>query len=123
MSSPMNRFYGIVFAIGVSAFLLFAGSATLGSLEDFGLQLTDPTRSRLEQIFSWAAGVFVLCGFVMLLEAIHFVRTSWPRLSPFGRFVGTFGLLMTTILGGYIYHFFFVSLARSDRSSEQHGGA
>lgn len=108
----MSRFYSVVFTVGMCAFVVFAGAATVGSLEDFGWRVADLTRHRLENVFSWGGAIFLLCGFLLLLEAIHFVRTSWGRLSPFGRFIGTVGLLTTTVIGGYLYHLFFVTLAR-----------
>ena len=50
---------------------------------------------------------FMMLGDVLLIVAIRSVRLQWSELSPFGRFVGIVGLLLTNFMGGYIYHYFF----------------
>ena len=115
----MDTLYSWSFRIGILGFLLFAGPATIGSLEDIGLTISDELRDLLLSIFSWGAILFIVGGFILWLEAISYIRANWRQLSPFGKFIGTVGFLIANILAGYLFHLYFVTFAKN-RASGKH---
>lgn len=50
--------------------------------------------------------IFLSCGLLLLLKAVSYVVRNWGALSSFGRFLGTVGLLVSSVLGGYIFYWF-----------------
>lgn len=62
------------------------------------------------QAFSIFACIFMFMGFVLLIEAIVWLKRSWPHLSKATKVVSILGLLTSTIVGAYLFHWLFPSV-------------
>lgn len=107
-----------IFRIGLGGGALLAVGAVLISLEDFGLTMATAVLGMAEDVATLGGFVFMLVGWILLVSAVRYLRQRWAELSPFAKFVGVFGLLMTSFVGGYIYHYFF---ARSSTGGRNRG--
>lgn len=103
----MNLFIRWCFRIGLVCGVGFLLCAGLISLEDFGLVPSTAVRSLAESAGVFFGFIFMLLGFVLLVDAIHSLRLRWSGLPAFGKFIGVVGLFMATFVGGYIYYYFF----------------
>jgi hypothetical protein len=112
----MNLFIRWCFRIGLVCGIGFLLSAVLISLEDFDLGTSATVRSLAENVGVFFGLIFMLLGFVLLVDAIHSLRLRWSGLPPFGKFIGVIGLFATTFVGGYIYYYFFSRPGDSYRS-------
>ena len=119
----MTTFIRWCFRIGVLCGAGFLICATLLSLEDLGMSLSDSGRKLAESAATLFGLVFMLLGFVLLVDAIHWLRVRWSQLSAFGKFLGIFGLFITTFVGGYIFHFFFARPTSNNYQSSTTVGA
>jgi hypothetical protein len=115
-----DRFFGAVFWLGIAGLVLFAASAVVTSSEDFGFGVQGEAENLVVQILGYGGVIFMLAGLILIVEVALFVKSSWNQLTPFGRFVGTIGVFIGSLLSGYLYHFFFV--IRGKRSVLSIGG-
>jgi len=96
--TTMKYFWATCFWLGIVSGVVmgFAGNLLQKSFSD-GAAVTTV------QLLGFT---FLSCGLLLLLRAVSYVVRRWSSLSAFGRFLGTAGLLVSSVLGGFIFYWF-----------------
>jgi hypothetical protein len=103
----MNVFTRWCYRIGLvcGAFALL--SALVAIPFELGMSLPESLRAIAERAFSIFAPAFMFIGLVLLIAAFVWLRRSWQQLSNATKVVSVLGLLASTFLGAYIFHWLF----------------
>lgn len=111
----MNQFTRWCYRLGLTCGALSLVSALAVIPFEFGMPIPDVLHTIAVQVFSVVAPAFMGLGVVLLIAAIVWLRSTWPRLSMATKVVSVLGLLASTFAGAYVFHWIFPSVLNDRR--------
>ena len=106
----MNSFTRLCFRIGLACGALAVLGALVLTLPELGVGIPDSLRMLAERVVLIFGLGFMWLGFVLLIEAIIWLKTSWRELTLATKVVSVLGLLTSTFAGAYLFHWLFPSV-------------
>ena len=101
-----SKFFKWLFWFGLLCFFIMIVALiglVLGGLDRSELELKNDI---FGEVYAKSGSMFMIVGFLLLIDVIGIVRRDWRNFSDFGKFGSVAGLFMTSFVGSYIYYYF-----------------